>query len=114
MSYASLGSVSSCHKPPICLTYNTRPVHVAFCASLQLFQLSREHASKGGLLCGTLVWMFATESYPDYDGYTLYPSGAPAAGEARQQSCQPVVEDRQSVQLLRELAAAVGGRPAPS
>ena len=85
----------------------------ALCFS-QLFQLSSDHASKGGLLCGTLVWMFATESYPDYDGYTIYTSGAPAAGEASEKSCQPVVKDMQSVQLLRDLAAAVGGRPLPS
>ena len=26
---------------------------------------------EGGPLNGTLVWMYAHESYPDYDGYTV-------------------------------------------
>lgn len=36
---------------------------------------------------GALAWMFADPSYPDYDGYTLYPGGGKPTAEAEAQSC---------------------------
>lgn len=41
----------------------------------QLLALSSEQAAAGGPLVGSLVWMFAHESYPDYDGYTVGEGG---------------------------------------
>lgn len=37
----------------------------------QLLSISEDQANTGGPLTGTLVWMYAHESYPDYDGYTV-------------------------------------------
>ena len=35
---------------------------------------------------GALAWMFADPSYPDFDGYTLYPGGGRPTAEAERQS----------------------------
>lgn len=53
--------------------------------------------------------MFAHESYPDYDGYTVYAAGCPDAAAAKD-SVQPVVRDGASPAVLRALAASVAAR----
>jgi hypothetical protein len=74
-------------------------------------KLLQESLASGGVLKAALLWMFAHESYPDYDGYTVYASGAPDAAAAGQ-GAQPVVEDEQSVQVLRQMCAAMAAVPA--
>lgn len=65
----------------------------------ELLGLQAREASEGGHLAGSLVWMFAHESYPDYDNYTIYESGAPD-DEAAKSGAQPVVRDEESMALV--------------
>lgn len=44
-------------------------------------------ARAGPVVEGALAWMFADPSYPDYDGYTLYPGSGKPTAEAEAQSC---------------------------
>lgn len=69
-------------------------------------ELLQQSLSSDGTLKGAMVWMFAQESYPDYDGYTVYGSGAPDAAAAGE-SAQPVVKDVQSVQVLRQMCRTI-------
>jgi hypothetical protein len=71
-------------------------------------KLLQQSITSGGVLKAALLWMFAHESYPDYDGYTVYAAGAPDAAAAAE-STQPVVNDAQSVQVLKSMCAAVVG-----
>jgi hypothetical protein len=80
-------------------------------AAVQMDKLLQQSLSSGGVLKAAMLWMFAHESYPDYDGYTVYASGAPDATAAGQ-SVQPVVQDGKSVQMLRQMCAAVAALPA--
>ncbi|KAF6255331.1 glycoside hydrolase superfamily [Scenedesmus sp. NREL 46B-D3] len=74
----------------------------------EMHKLLQQSVATGGVLRAALPWMFAHESYPDYDGYTIYATGAPDAAAAGQ-SAQPVVADKQSVQVLRQMCAAAAG-----
>lgn len=75
---------------------------------LQMATLMQQSCSSGGVLQGAMIWMFAHESYPDYDGYTVYASGCPDAAVAGQ-CVQPVVEDKQSVEVLQQMCRDVAG-----
>lgn len=85
-------------------------------SALQLFKLLCDQAAAGGPLAGALAWMWADPSYPDYDGYTLYPGGCPAP-EAAGAGVQPCVADPGSTEALAALVAFLQGlvpRPTPS
>ncbi|KIZ00565.1 Mannan endo-1,4-beta-mannosidase 1 [Monoraphidium neglectum] len=69
----------------------------------KLLAVASEEAQQGGTLVGSLVWMFAHESYPDYDSYTLYEQGEPDA-EASKEGAQPTVNDRASTDLVVQFA----------
>lgn len=75
---------------------------------LQMSSLLRQSCSSRGVFQGALVWMVAHESYPDYDGYTVYANGCPDTAVAGQ-CVQPVVEDKQSVDVLRQLCRDIAG-----
>jgi mannan endo-1,4-beta-mannosidase len=63
---------------------------------------------------GALAWMFADPSYPDYDGYTLYPGEGRPTAEAERQSCGGGRVERDCVSLRALAAFGGGGRPAPA
>jgi mannan endo-1,4-beta-mannosidase len=75
-------------------------------------------AKHPGVIEGALAWMFADPSYPDYDGYTLYPGDGGPTAEAERQSCGGGGRvERDCVASLGALAAfggGGGGRPAPA
>ncbi|WIA41585.1 hypothetical protein OEZ86_008948 [Tetradesmus obliquus] len=75
----------------------------------EMDQLLQQSVASGGVLKAALLWMFAHESYPNYDGYTVYASGAPDAAAAAQCQQQAVADDALSVQVLRRMCAAVRG-----
>lgn len=88
----------------------------------ELFRAVLGACSKhAGVVEGALAWMFADPSYPDYDGYTLYPlscGGKPTA-EAEAQSCGggKVEADTESLAALAAFGragGAGGGRPTPA
>lgn len=58
-----------------------------------------------------MLWMFAHESYPDYDGYTMYASGTPDAAAAKE-SVQPVVGDAAAGAVLRAMCQAAAATTA--
>jgi hypothetical protein len=60
-----------------------------------------EHAAAGRCLGGALLWMAAANSYPDYDGTTIYL--APAA--------PPPASDAAVLDTLRRHAADMAGLP---
>lgn len=60
-----------------------------------------EHAAAGRCLGGALLWMAAANSYPDYDGTTVYL--APAA--------PPAASDAAVLDTLRRHAADMAGLP---
>jgi hypothetical protein len=64
-----------------------------------------QNPSCQGTLQGCMLWMFAHESYPDYDGYTMYASGAPDAAAAKE-SVQPMVGDAGAAAVLRAMCQA--------
>ncbi|KAI8466427.1 MAG: glycoside hydrolase superfamily [Monoraphidium minutum] len=99
---------------PLCLQeFGKKPAGAGRQALFQqLLGIAREEAASGGPLVGSLVWMYAHETYPDYDGYTLYESGAPA-GEVAAQGAQPMVADGASTALVAEFAAQLRA-PRPS
>jgi hypothetical protein len=60
-----------------------------------------EHAAAGRAIGGSLLWMTAANSYPNYDGTTIYL--APAA--------PPAAADAAVVEALRRHAADMAGLP---
>eukprot|EP00879_Flechtneria_rotunda_P011999 GHRR01012532.1.p1 GENE.GHRR01012532.1~~GHRR01012532.1.p1 ORF type:complete len:342 (+),score=76.98 GHRR01012532.1:359-1384(+) len=90
-------------KPLVLQEFGKRP---AGSGRAELFrevgQALQASAIRQDVFIGALIWMFAHESYPDYDGYTVYASGQPDAAVYKE--CrQPVVTDMESVKVLREL-----------
>jgi hypothetical protein len=108
-------SMLLCHGRTTALLCHSRSsaaaASAAAAAVLQIDKLLQQSVASGGVLKAALLWMFAHESYPDYDGYTVYGAGAPDATAAAQ-SAQPVVNDAQSVQVLRRMCAAMASVPA--
>jgi hypothetical protein len=94
----------------LCTTHVTLPP-LSLPLPLQLFQLLCDQAAAGAPLAGALAWMWADNSYPDFDGYTLYPrTGAPSP-EAAGGGVQPCVADPGSVEALAALVAFLQGLP---
>ncbi|KAF8058333.1 MAN1 [Scenedesmus sp. PABB004] len=101
-------------KPLVLQEFGKKPAGAGRTALFQqMSALLTESVAGGGVLVAAMVWMFAAEAYPDYDGYTVYASGAPDA-QAAGQGAQPVVQDAASAAALAAMAAAVAGTPAPS
>lgn len=67
----------------------------------QVLSTVGEHAAAGRCLGGALLWMAAANSYPDYDGTTVYL--APAA--------PPPASDAAVLDTLRRHAADMAGLP---
>lgn len=81
---------------------------------LQVYDLACQSFAQRSGLAGTLAWMFAHESYPDYDNYTIYKQGAPSA-EAAIQSTGPVVQDADTSSVVYQHCQQVrSGTVAPS
>eukprot|EP00775_Hariotina_reticulata_P002092 gene2092-2410_t len=96
------------NKPLVLQEFGKKPGGPGRKAMLQqLYQLMTEDLNCKGTLQGCMLWLFAHESYPDYDGYTMYASGAPGAAAARE-AAQPVVDDMGSVTVLRAMCQAAG------
>ena len=67
----------------------------------QVLSTVGEHAAAGRCIGGSLLWMAAANSYPDYDGTTIYL--APAA--------PPPASDAAVLDTLRRQAADMAGLP---
>lgn len=67
----------------------------------QVLSTVGEHAAAGRCLGGSLLWMAAANSYPDYDGTTIYL--APAQ--------PPAPADAAVIEALRRHAADMAGLP---